>query len=111
MKNKTILVTGATAGIGRETARGLARLGARVIVGGRDEAKTRAVVESIRNSTGNPNVDYVLGDLSSTAQTLAPMALAALWTVSSMQGVSLNASPLPPAWMFALTSPSAATLL
>ena len=65
------MVTGATAGIGRETARGLARLGARVIVGGRDEAKTRAVVKSIRNSTGNPHIDYVLGDLSSIEQTLA----------------------------------------
>jgi NAD(P)-dependent dehydrogenase (short-subunit alcohol dehydrogenase family) len=70
MKNKTVLVTGATAGIGRETARGLARLGATVIVGGRDEAKARAVVKSIRNSTGNRKVDYVLGDLSSIEQTL-----------------------------------------
>jgi NAD(P)-dependent dehydrogenase (short-subunit alcohol dehydrogenase family) len=70
MKNKTVLVTGATAGIGRETARGLAQLGATVIVGGRDEAKTRAVVNDIRTSTGNSEVDYVLGDLSSIEQTL-----------------------------------------
>ena len=39
-------------------------------VGGRDEAKSRAVVTSIRNSTGNAKVDYVLGDLSSIEQTL-----------------------------------------
>ncbi|MFI5952617.1 SDR family oxidoreductase [Cryptosporangium sp. NPDC051539] len=43
MTGKTCLVTGATSGIGLETARGLADRGARVIVVGRDETRTEAV--------------------------------------------------------------------
>lgn len=46
----TALVTGATSGIGRETALALGRLGARVLVHGRDRAKGEAVVEQLRAS-------------------------------------------------------------
>lgn len=64
MQGKTVLVTGATAGIGLETARGLARMGARVIVVGRSEDKTAATVADIRHTTGNEQVELLLGDLS-----------------------------------------------
>ena len=37
MKDKTILITGGTRGIGEEAARGVARLGATVVIVGRDE--------------------------------------------------------------------------
>ncbi len=36
--DKTVLITGAASGIGRELARTLARLGATVVLGDRDEA-------------------------------------------------------------------------
>ncbi|MER7369876.1 SDR family NAD(P)-dependent oxidoreductase, partial [Nonomuraea wenchangensis] len=39
MRGKTVLVTGSTGGIGKETARGLAALGARVILVGRDPVR------------------------------------------------------------------------
>jgi NAD(P)-dependent dehydrogenase (short-subunit alcohol dehydrogenase family) len=46
----TALVTGATSGIGKETALALGRLGARVLVHGRDRAKGEAVVDQLRES-------------------------------------------------------------
>jgi NAD(P)-dependent dehydrogenase (short-subunit alcohol dehydrogenase family) len=65
MAGKTCLVTGATSGIGRVTALELARLGAAVVVVGRADAKSAAVVREIKQETGNPEVRYVLADLSS----------------------------------------------
>lgn len=44
---KVALVTGATRGIGLETARGLARAGFRVVVGGRDAARAEAVAREL----------------------------------------------------------------
>lgn len=64
MRDKTALVTGATNGIGKETARGLARLGARVIIVGRDAEKTARVVREIQTDTGNVNVEAMLADLT-----------------------------------------------
>ncbi len=64
MSDKTCLVTGATLGIGKETALGLARLGAKVVIVGRDEARTRATAAEIAKETGNPNVDFLVADLS-----------------------------------------------
>ena len=48
MKGKTVLVTGATAGIGRQTALELAKRGAQVVLVGRDPAKTEQVVAELR---------------------------------------------------------------
>ncbi len=53
MTGKTVLVTGATGGIGLETARALARMGARVVVGARDASRGRAVVEEIAHGGGS----------------------------------------------------------
>ncbi len=64
MKDKVCLVTGATAGLGKATARQLARQGATVIVVGRDPEKSRATVNEIKQQTGNPNVESMLADLS-----------------------------------------------
>ena len=71
MQDKVVMVTGATAGIGKITALEIARQGATTIVVGRSEAKSREVVNMIREQTGNPNVAYMLADLSSIAQTTA----------------------------------------
>ena len=67
MQGRSVLVTGATAGIGLETARELARLGADVTIVGRNPDKTRGVVEELRRSSGNPQVSSALADLSSLA--------------------------------------------
>ena len=65
MEGKTCLITGASDGIGYVAALELARLGARVLVVGRNSAKTQAAVDRIISETGNPSVSYLLADLSS----------------------------------------------
>lgn len=61
------MVTGATRGIGRATATGLARLGATVVVVARDAARSVQVAGEIRAATGNEAVSHVVADLASLA--------------------------------------------
>lgn len=68
MQGKTILITGATAGIGEVAALELARLGATIVGVGRNPAKCATVAERIRRETGNPKVDFLVADLSVQAQ-------------------------------------------
>jgi NAD(P)-dependent dehydrogenase (short-subunit alcohol dehydrogenase family) len=68
MKDKVILITGSTDGIGKETALQLAQLGATVLVHGRNLERCQTTCDDIRQVTGNPNVDFVVADLSSQQQ-------------------------------------------
>ena len=74
MKDKTVIVTGATAGIGEVTALEIARMGAHVVIIARNEAKAQETATMIRRTTGNEKVDFLLADLSSLAQTRAVAA-------------------------------------
>ena len=65
MKNKNILITGATAGIGLETAKSLAKKGANIYIVGRAIDKAKSAVEEIIKHSGNSNVDFFIADLSS----------------------------------------------
>src|SRR3989440_1942206 len=65
MEGKICLITGGTNGIGKSTALGLAKMGATVVIVGRNAPKTAQVVEAIRAASGNNNVDFLLADLSS----------------------------------------------
>ena len=65
MAGKVCLVTGATSGIGEETALGLAQLGATVVVAGRSAQRCAATVDRIGRQTGNYSLEYLLADLSS----------------------------------------------
>jgi NAD(P)-dependent dehydrogenase (short-subunit alcohol dehydrogenase family) len=60
---KVVLVTGATAGIGRATAAALARQGAHVLVHGRDQRKAERAVEALRRETGSGALEPVAADL------------------------------------------------
>jgi NAD(P)-dependent dehydrogenase (short-subunit alcohol dehydrogenase family) len=66
MRDKTVLVTGATNGIGLVTARELARMGAQVTIVSRNAEKCAAVAEAIKKETGNP-VEFIPADLSTLA--------------------------------------------
>jgi retinol dehydrogenase 14 len=65
MGEKVCLITGATSGIGKATAMGLATLGASVVMVGRDRGKSEAVMAEIKEKSGNTSVDLMLADLSS----------------------------------------------
>lgn len=65
MSGKICLVTGATSGIGKATAIGLARLGAAVIVAGRDPEKCQHTAQWIKSETGNDLTDFLTADLCS----------------------------------------------
>jgi retinol dehydrogenase 12 len=64
MQGRTILVTGATAGIGYETARLLARRGADLIITGRDAGRGEEAVATIRRESGAGSVDFIRADHS-----------------------------------------------
>jgi NAD(P)-dependent dehydrogenase (short-subunit alcohol dehydrogenase family) len=65
MQGQIVVVTGATQGIGLETARDLARQGARVVITARDRAKADRAIADVTASTGNAAVGSLLVDFSS----------------------------------------------
>jgi NAD(P)-dependent dehydrogenase (short-subunit alcohol dehydrogenase family) len=67
-KAKTIVVTGATSGIGRATALGLARLDSRLILVGRDAGRAEETIAEIRKATGRKDVEIVRGDFARQAE-------------------------------------------
>ncbi|MFH8442288.1 SDR family NAD(P)-dependent oxidoreductase [Streptomyces sp. NPDC018026] len=64
VESKTVLVTGSTGGIGKETARQLAALGASVILVGRDKYRADAAVADLRHTSGNDDVTAITADMS-----------------------------------------------
>lgn len=64
LRSKTILVTGATDGIGALTAGELARRGATVILHGRREERCQATLAEIRRSTPDARLDHVVADFA-----------------------------------------------
>ncbi|MFW5810774.1 MAG: SDR family NAD(P)-dependent oxidoreductase [Thermodesulfobacteriota bacterium] len=65
IEEQIILVTGSTDGIGKITARKLAKMGAAVFVHGRSRDKCEATVQEIHQETGSEKLKYSVGDFSS----------------------------------------------
>ena len=65
MGEKVCLITGATSGIGKATAMGLANMGASVVMVGRDWGRGEAALADSKEKSANASVDLMLADLSS----------------------------------------------
>jgi retinol dehydrogenase 14 len=68
MADKVVLITGGTGGIGKATAIGLATMGARVGITGRDLARAEQAAADVRAASSNRAVDAFAGDLTSQAE-------------------------------------------
>ncbi|KAI4871240.1 hypothetical protein NFI96_019763 [Prochilodus magdalenae] len=64
LHGKTVLITGANTGIGKETAIDLAKRGARIIMACRDMEKAEAALKEVIEASGNQNVVTRKLDLS-----------------------------------------------
>jgi retinol dehydrogenase 12 len=68
MKGKTVLITGATGGIGFYTARALARAGANVLLHGRSAKRGDVAVDTIKQEVPGAEVTFLEADLNSLAE-------------------------------------------
>jgi NAD(P)-dependent dehydrogenase (short-subunit alcohol dehydrogenase family) len=66
---QTVLITGATSGLGLALAQALAERGATVLLHGRDNQRGRATLDDIRQETGNEKLQFYCADLASLQQT------------------------------------------
>jgi NAD(P)-dependent dehydrogenase (short-subunit alcohol dehydrogenase family) len=64
MHGKTVVITGATSGIGQVAAESLAREGARVVFVARDRSKARAMIDRLIRANPDAAHDWVPADLS-----------------------------------------------
>ena len=67
MKDKIVLITGATGGIGKQTAISLALLGATVVVTGRNKKTGEEAIKEIKAFSKNEKIDLILADISTIA--------------------------------------------
>ena len=85
LEGKTVLVTGASSGIGRTTAIECSKMGASVIITARNEERLKATLESLSTEFGQTH-QMVLADLSSEEGVNALVE-----ELPHLDGVSLNA--------------------
>ncbi|MHA1194101.1 MAG: SDR family NAD(P)-dependent oxidoreductase [Promethearchaeota archaeon] len=65
MGRKICIVTGANTGIGKATAIGLAKMGAKVIILCRDQTRGENALQEIKVESNNEHIDLMIADLSS----------------------------------------------
>lgn len=65
MDGKTVLITGATDGIGKHAAKELAKMGATIVIVGRSEDRCKQTVEEVNAFRGKQQASYLVADLSS----------------------------------------------
>src|SRR5260221_5217675 len=68
LAGKTVLITGARSGIGFEASVELGRMGAQLVIVGRNEAKTASKAEEVRRRSGSNRVEFLVCDFASQRQ-------------------------------------------
>ncbi|WP_408009767.1 SDR family oxidoreductase [Pseudalkalibacillus sp. A8] len=68
LKNKSVIVTAGSKGLGKATAMEFAREGAKVLIASRNEEQLEQAKEEIYQETRNENVDYVICDITDYGQ-------------------------------------------
>lgn len=68
LQDKSVIVTGASQGLGKAIATEFAREGAHVFISSRSEEKLQVAVAEIKEATGNSNVNYVICDAKNDEQ-------------------------------------------
>ncbi|MGH8878124.1 MAG: SDR family NAD(P)-dependent oxidoreductase [Stackebrandtia sp.] len=95
MRAKTVLITGGTGGIGKQTARGLAAKGATTLVVGRDLDRAEAAATELRADTENPEVYALTADVSRPSE-LRRLAESVAGKVDRLDVLINNAAANPP---------------
>jgi len=98
LKDKSVLVTGASQGLGKAIATEFAKEGAKVFISSRNEEKLRIAVEDIRKQTENEAVNYAICDMRDKVEieSLVQQVIAKNGTVD----VLINNAGGPPAGKF-----------
>lgn len=65
LQNKTIIITGASSGVGKSLAEGVLQRGGHLVMLNRDAEKTERVITELKATTGNPNIDFIQADFFS----------------------------------------------
>jgi NAD(P)-dependent dehydrogenase (short-subunit alcohol dehydrogenase family) len=65
LNEQTILITGATDGLGHALATELGKRGSHLLVHGRDDARGRATIDAIRTESGSDKLSWLRADFSS----------------------------------------------
>ncbi|WP_201372688.1 SDR family NAD(P)-dependent oxidoreductase [Ktedonobacter robiniae] len=68
LAQQTILITGSTDGLGKQTALALARQGATVLLHGRNQQRLEKTLREIQDATGNRNLETYLADLADLSE-------------------------------------------
>ncbi len=71
MTGRTVIVTGATSGLGRHAAQRFAQIGATVVLSGRNHDKTEHARAEIAASTGSVSLDVAIADMGDLEQVRA----------------------------------------
>lgn len=97
LTGKTVLITGATNGLGLFCAHEFALLGAKVIFVARDRKKAEDICKKINRDVVRANVDYILADQSDLKAVASLEADLAREAPNGFDIVLLNAGYAPPA--------------
>ncbi len=97
MEGKTILVTGANAGIGFATALGIAEQGAQVLMVCRSKERGAKARDMIEAETGNPSVHLLIADLSYQAS-IRSLAEEVKFRFDRLHALVNNAGIIPRRW-------------